>query len=60
MAKVKIGLGAVIGYENFAMLKRRHGSGIDIEIGIKLLLRDFEAAAFKQASQRGRRQPFAQ
>jgi len=31
VSQVKIGFGAVVGYENFAVLKRRHRSGIDVE-----------------------------
>src|SRR5229473_2310509 len=36
MAEIEIGLGAVIGHEYFAMLVRRHRSGVEIEIGIEL------------------------
>jgi hypothetical protein len=53
MAKIEIGLGAVIGDENLAMLVRRHRSGIDIEIGIEL----FDACAIAsrlQESPKGR------
>ena len=50
MAQVKIRLGAVVGHKHLAMLKRRHGPRIDIQIGIKLDQGDFEAARFKDRS----------
>ena len=53
MAKIEIGLGAVIGHEDFAMLVWRHRAGIDVEIGIKLL--DARAIASRlQESPKGR------
>ncbi len=36
MAEIEIGLGAVIGHEHFAVLIRRHRSGIEVEIGVEL------------------------
>ena len=36
MAEIKVGLRAVIGHEDFAVLVRAHRARIDIEIGIKL------------------------
>ena len=41
--QVKIGLGAVISHEHFAMLERRHRSGIDVDIGIELDQGDLQA-----------------
>ena len=50
VAEVEIGLGTIVGDEDLTMLKRRHGSGIDVEIGIELLETDPQAAAFQQAT----------
>jgi hypothetical protein len=36
VAKVEIGLGAVVGHEDFAVLIRAHRARIDVEIGIEL------------------------
>ena len=36
MTKIEISFRPVIGDEDLAMLERRHGAGIDVEIGIKL------------------------
>ena len=44
MAEVEICLGAVLGYEDFAVLIRRHRPRIDIDVGIELLQADGEAA----------------
>ena len=38
--EVEVGLGAVIGDEDLAVLERRHGAGVDVQIGIELLQRD--------------------
>jgi len=35
MAEVKVGFCAIVGDKNFAVLKRRHGAGIDVEVGIQ-------------------------
>ena len=37
MAKVQVGLSAVFCYEDFAVLKRAHRTGIDIDIRVELL-----------------------
>ena len=60
VAEVEIGLGAVVGDEDLAVLERRHGSGIDVQIGIELLQRDLQPAAFHEAADGGRRQSLAQ
>src|SRR6202021_739022 len=59
MAQVKIGLRSIVGDEHLAMLKRRHGSGIDVEIRVKLHQVDAQAAAFEKTANRGARRPFA-
>ena len=54
VAEVEIGLGAVVGDEDFAVLERRHRAGIDVDVGIELLQRDLEAARFEQRADRRR------
>ena len=50
VAEVEIGLRAVVGDEDFAVLERAHGARIDIEVRIEFLARDFQSAAFQQAA----------
>ena len=59
MAKVQIGLGAVIGDEDLAMLKGAHGAGIDVQIGIEFAQPDRIAARLQQRPQRRRCQPLS-
>ena len=54
VAQVEIGFGAVVGDEHFAVLIRRHGAGIDVQVGIALLEGDAKTAAFEQAAHGGR------
>ncbi len=44
MAEIEVGLGAVVGDVDLAMLIGRHGAGVDIEIGVELAQTDLEAA----------------
>ncbi len=48
MAEVEIGLCAVIGDENFTMLKRRHRSRIDVQIWVALTERHPQPPALKE------------
>src|SRR6516162_6567653 len=48
MAEVEVGLRAVIGDENLAVLVGRHRPGIDIEIGVELAQPYLEAARLQQ------------
>ena len=59
VAKVEVGLGAVVGDEDLAVLERRHGAGIDVEVRIELLQSDFQPAAFHQAADGCSRQALA-
>jgi len=36
MAQIEIGFRAVTGHEHLAVLKRAHGAGINIDVGVKL------------------------
>ena len=51
--QVQIGLGAIVGDKDFAMLIGRHGAGINVQVGIALLEGNFKSAAFKQAGHGG-------
>ncbi len=53
VAEIEIGLGAVVGDEDLAMLERAHGAGIDVEVGVELLTRDLESAAFQKTPDTG-------
>ena len=44
VAEVEVGLGAVIGHEDFAVLVGRHRAWIDVEVGIELAQANFVAA----------------
>jgi hypothetical protein len=54
MTEVEIGFGAVVGDEDFAVLKGRHGPRVNVQVWIELHQVDFEAAAFKKAADRSR------
>ena len=60
VAKVQIGLGAIVGHENLAVLKRAHRAGVDVQIRVKLAQTDRVAARLQQRPQCGRGQTLAQ
>ena len=51
MSEIEIGLGAVIQHINFAVLKRIHRSGIDIEIRVELLENNAQTAQLEQRAE---------
>jgi hypothetical protein len=53
MAEVEVGLGTIFGDEDFAVLKRAHRAGIDVEVGITFLKGDFETATFEETTDGG-------
>ena len=53
MAEIEIGLGAVRGDEHLAVLKRAHGAGIHVDVGIQLHHADLQAARLEDRTQRG-------
>ena len=53
VTEVEVGLGAIVGDEDFTMLEGRHGSGIDVQVRIELLQRDFQSTALHQAAHGG-------
>ncbi len=58
--EVEVGLAAVLGHVDLAVLIGAHRPRIDVDIGVELLRRDLESAALEQPPQRGRRDPLAQ
>ena len=60
MAQIEVGLGAVIGDEDLAMLERGHRAGVDVQVGIELAQPDREAAGLQQRAERGGGQPLAE
>ncbi len=60
MAEIEIGLGAVVGDKDLAVLERAHGARIDVDVGVHLLHRDLQAARFHQRADGGGREPLAE
>ena len=60
VAEVQIRLGAVVGDVDLAVLVRAHRAGVDVDIRVELLERDFVAVAFEQRANRGRGQALAE
>ena len=46
VTKIQVGLGSVVGYEDFAVLDGVHGSGVDVDVGVKFLHGYLEASGF--------------
>jgi hypothetical protein len=59
MAKVEVGLRAVVGDVDLAMLIGRHRPRIDVEIGIELADPDPVAARLEERGERGGHQALA-
>ena len=60
MAEIEIGFGAVVGDEDLAMFKGRHGAGIDVQVGVELAQADGKTAGLQERAEGGRGQPLAQ
>ena len=60
VAEVEVGLGAVVGDEDLAVLVRAHRARVDVDVGVELQQRDREAVAFEQRADRGRGQALAE
>jgi hypothetical protein len=52
VAEIEVGLSAVVGHEHFAVLIRRHRSGIEIEVGVELAKADLVAPGLQQCAER--------
>ena len=59
VAQVEVGFRAVVGDEDLAVLEGRHGSGIDVEVGVELHHVDAKAAALEQAADGSGRETLA-
>ena len=53
VAQVQIGFRAIIGHKHLAVLERREGPGINVEIRVELHQVNAEAAAFQQTADGG-------
>ena len=60
MAEIEIGLGAVVGHEHFAVLIRRHRSGIEVEIGVEFAETDLVPASLQQGTECRRSQTLSE
>ena len=60
MADVEVGLGAVLGDEDLAVLERVHRPGVDVEVRVELLHRHPQAAGLEQAAEAAGRQALAE
>ena len=58
--EVEVGLRAVVGDVDLAVLVRAHRAGIDVDVRVELLQGDLVAVALEQHADRGRREPFAE
>ena len=54
VAEVEVGLGAVLGHEDLAVLERAHRPRVDVDVRVELLQLDPEAAGDEEAADRGR------
>jgi hypothetical protein len=60
MAEVQVGLGAVFGHEDLAVLEGAHRARVDIDIGVQLEQRNLQPARFQDGRQGGRRETLAE
>ena len=60
VSQVEVGLGAVLGDEHLAVLEGAHRAGVDVDVGVELLVGDLQAARLEQAADRGGRDALAQ
>ncbi len=60
VAEIQVGLAAVVGHEDLAVLVGAHGPRVHVDVRIHLLQRHAEAARLQQRPDRGRRQTLAQ
>ena len=49
MAQVEVGLGAVAGHEDLAVLVRRHRAGVDVQVRVEFLDGDGDQTALENA-----------
>ena len=51
--EVEVGLAAVLGDEDLAVLARVHGAGVDVDVGVELAHRHPQAPALEEPAERG-------
>src|SRR5690606_23186926 len=59
VAQVQVGLGAVVGDEDLAVLVRTHRARIDVQIGVQLAQADLVAARLKKSAESGGGEAFS-
>ncbi len=59
VSQVEVSLRTVAGDEYFAVLVRRHGAGVNVEVGVEFLDGDRDVAALEDAADSRRCYPFA-
>ena len=60
VAEVEVGLGAIVGDVDLAVLVRAHRPRVDVDVGVELLQRDPVAVALEQTADGGGREAFAE
>ena len=60
VSQVKVGFSAVIGDKDFAVLKRIHGPGVYVDVGIKLLQRHRQTPCLQERSDGSRSQALSE
>ena len=60
VADVEVGLGAVLGDEDLAVLEGAHRPGVDVDVRVELLHLHLQAASLEQPSERGSRDALAE
>jgi hypothetical protein len=60
VAEVEVGLGPVVGDEHLAVLERRHGARVDVQVRVELERRDRETALHQQPRERRGCDPLAE
>src|SRR5262249_8931404 len=60
VSEIQIGFRTIFGDKNFAVLKRIHRTGVDIDIRIQFLKGDLKTARFEQGGNGGSGEPFAE
>ena len=60
MTEVEVGLLAVLGHKDLAVLEGAHGARVNVEVRVGLLHHDLVAAGLEQAAERCRRNALAE
>ena len=53
VTEVEVGLAAILGDEDLAVLIGGHGAGVDVEVGVQLLDGDVDVVAFEDSANGG-------